>query len=97
MFTSDNGGVGYDVRVGGYGADWACAVHLDTANRLHGSIWPRERPGWNTRVGFGLRIVMYTLRRIELLEESLLESPDEEQTAINASTHAVKRRMLGLW
>jgi len=39
---------------------------------------------------------MYTLRRIELLEESVNDAPYEEQTAIDASTDSVKRRMLGL-
>ena len=48
-------------------------------------------------VGFGLRIVTYTLRRIELLEESVLEAPEEEQLAIEASSAAVRRRMHGLW
>jgi len=97
VFESAAGGNGYDVRVGGYGSDWACAVHLDAANRLHGSVWPRDAPSCDSRVGFGLRIVVYTLRRIELLENSILASPDEEDAAISASTDVVKRRMLGQW
>ena len=97
VFETAQGGCGYDVRVGGYGSDWACAVHLDTANRLHGSVWPREPKICGTKVGFGLRIVTYTLRRIEMLEESVRASPDEEQTAVDASTEVVKRRMLGQW
>ena len=47
-------------------------------------------------VGPGLRIVTYTLRRIELLEESIRASSSAaaaERTAIDASTAAVKRRM----
>ena len=38
-----------------------------------------------------------TLRRIELLEESVHEAPEEEYVAIEASSDAVKRRMLGQW
>ena len=53
--------------------------------------------GGGPSVGFGLRIVTYTLRRIELLEESILEAPDEEHVAIAASSAAVRRRMLGQW
>lgn len=96
VFSSAAGGNGFDVRVGGYGSEWACAVHFDTANQLHGSIWPRHEatwPGFGHAVGTGLRIVMYTLRRIELLEESVLACTGEEQTAISASTDAVKRRI----
>ena len=100
VFASATGGNGFEVRVGGYGSDWACAVHLDTANRLHGSVWPSGAGGAPTlcgaTVGSGLRIVMYTLRRIELLEESVKDAPNEEQTVIDASTDSVKRRMLGL-
>ena len=99
VFASATGGIGFDVHVGGYGSDWACAVHLDTANQLHGSVWPSGAAAarGTTRAGFGLRIVTYTLRKVELLEESLLESPDEEGTAICASTPQVKRRILGVW
>ena len=96
VFASTSGGTGFDVRVGGHGRDWACAVHLDTARRLHGSVWPEVAPTCTTRVGFGLRIVTYTLRRIELLEESIRASSSAaaaERTAIDASTAAVKRRM----
>ena len=95
------GGNGFDVRVDGFGGDWACAVHLATAHRLHGSIWPPEAlvggPNPRVGVGFGLRIVTYTLRRIELLEESIHESPEEEHVAIEASSATVRRRMLGQW
>ena len=99
VFALATGGSGFDVRVDGLGGDWACAVHVDTAHRLHGSIWPMAAIGGGgcPGVGFGLRIVTYTLRRIELLEESVLEAPEEEQLAIEASSAAVRRRMHGLW
>ena len=101
VFASATGGNGFDVRVDGFGGDWACAVHLATAHRLHGSIWPPEAlaggPNPRVGVGFGLRIVTYTLWRIELLEESIHEAPEEEHVAIEASSDAVKRRMLGQW
>ena len=101
VFASATGGNGFDVRVDGFGGDWACAVHLATAHRLHGSIWPPEALACGgcprVGVGFGLRIVTYTLRRIELLEESVHETPEEEYVAIEASSDAVKRRMLGQW
>ena len=97
VFTSATAGNGFDVRVDGLGGDWACAVHVDTAHRLHGSIWPMEpiAGGGRPRVGAGLRIVTYTLRRIELLEEGILAAPEEEHVAIEASSQAVRRRMLG--
>ena len=98
VFASATGGKGFAVRVDGFGDDWACAVHVATAHRLHGSIWPVEAlAGSCPRVGFGLRVVTYTLRRIELLEESVLEAPDEEHAAIETSSQAVRRRMLGQW
>ena len=98
VFASATGGKGFAVRVDGFGGDWACAVHVATAHRLHGSIWPVEAlAGSCPRVGFGLRVVTYTLRRIELLEESVLEAPDEEHAAIETSSQAVRRRMLGQW
>ena len=101
VFASATGGNGFDVRVDGFGGDWACAVHLATAHRLHGSIWPPEALACGgcprVGVGFGLRIVTYTLRRIELLEESVHEAPEEEYVAIEASSDAVKRRMLRQW
>ena len=101
VFASASGGKGFDVHVDGFGADWACAVHVDTAHRLHGSIWPTEALGSRgcprVGVGHGLRVVTYTLRRIELLEESVLEAPEEEHVAIEASSQAVQRRMLGQW
>ena len=97
VFASATGGNGFDVRVDGLGGDWACAVHVDTAHRLHGSIWPMEpiAGGGCPRVGAGLRIVTYTLRRIELLEEAIIAAPEEEHVAIEASSQAVRRRMLG--
>ena len=101
VFASATGGTGFDVLVDGFGSDWACAVHVDTAHRLHGSIWPTEAlaAGGCPRVGvgYGLRIVSFTLRRIELLEESIHEAPEEEHVAIEASSAAVRRRMHGLW
>ena len=101
VFASATGGTGFDVLVDGFGSDWACAVHVDTAHRLHGSIWPTEAlaAGGCPRVGvgYGLRIISFTLRRIELLEESIHEAPEEEHVAIEASSAAVRRRMLGLW
>ena len=99
VFASATGGTGFDVRVDGLGGDWACAVHIATAHRLHGSIWPTDAQvfGRGCRVGGGLRVVTYTLRRIELLEESILQAPEEERDAIEASSLAVQRRMLGQW
>ena len=101
VFASATGGTGFDVRVDGFGCDWACAVHVDTARRLHGSIWPAEAlaAGGCPRVGigYGLRIISFTFRRIELLEESILDAPEEEHVAIEASSEAVRRRMLGQW
>ena len=55
------------------------------------------RLSYRVGVGHGLRVVTYTLRRIELLEESVLEAPEEEHIAIEASSQAVQRRMLGQW
>ena len=101
VFASATGGTGFDVLVDGFGSDWACAVHVDTGHRLHGSIWPTEALAAGGRprvgVGYGLRIISFTLRRIELLEESVHEAPEEEHVAIGASTAAVRRRMHGLW
>ena len=101
VFASATGGTGFDVLVDGFGSDWACAVHVDTGHRLHGSIWPTEALAAGGRprvgVGYGLRIISFTLRRIELLEESIHEAPEEEHVAIEASSAAVRRRMLGLW
>ena len=101
VFASATGGTGFDVLVDGFGSDWACAVHVDTGHRLHGSIWPTEAlvAGGRPRVGvgYGLRIISFTLRRIELLEESIHEAPEEEHVAIEASSAAVRRRMHGLW
>ena len=101
VFASATGGTGFDVLVDGFGSDWACAVHVDTGHRLHGSIWPTEAlaAGGCPRVGvgYGLRIISFTLRRIELLEESIHEAPEEEHVAIEASSAAVRRRMHGLW
>ena len=101
VFASATGGTGFDVLVDGFGSDWACAVHVDTGHRLHGSIWPTEALAAGGRprvgVGYGLRIVSFTLRRIELLEESVHEAPEEEHVAIEASSAAVRRRMHGLW
>ena len=48
-------------------------------------------------IGYGLRIISFTFRRIELLEESILDAPEEEHVAIEASSAAVRRRMLGQW
>ena len=101
VFASATGGTGFDVLVDGFGSDWACAVHVDTGHRLHGSIWPTEALAAGGRprvgVGYGLRIISFTLRRIELLEESIHEAPEEEHVAIEASSAAVRRRMHGLW
>lgn len=99
VFASSTGDIGFDVQVGGFGSDWICAVHLDTAHRLHGSVWlPNATPQVrNTPVGSGLRIVTYPLRRIELLEESVREAPDEEGHVIEASMDSVRRRMFGQW
>ena len=101
VFASATGGTGFDVLVDGFGSDWACAVHVDTGHRLHGSIWPTEALAAGGRprvgVGYGLRIISFTLRRIELLEESVHEAPEEEHVAIEASSAAVRRRMHGLW
>lgn len=104
VLEGSSGGIGFDVRVGGFGSEWVCAVHFDTARRLHGSVWPNVAPfhtggdamlTCGTPVGSGLRVVTYTLRRIELFEESVREAPGEEARAIEASTESVKRRMLG--
>lgn len=97
VFASATGGIGFDVQVGGFGSDWICAVHLDTAHRLHGSVWPETPQMHSTPVGSGLRIVTYPLRRIELLEESVREAPDDEGDVIEASMDSVRRRIFGQW
>ena len=71
--------------------------HRTPAARQHLAYGGTRGRGTGPSVGFGLRIVTYTLRRIELLEESILEAPDEEHVAIAASSAAVRRRMLGQW
>ena len=98
VFNSATGGIGFSVQTGGFGEDWMCALHFDTAHRLHGSVWPTALPATlGTPLGTGLRVVTYTLRRIELFEQSVCEAPDEEEHAIEASAEFVRRRMFGQW
>ena len=96
VFAGPSGGSGFDVKVGGFGREWVCAVHFDTAHRLHGSVWPNASLAMrDSAIGSGLRVVTYTLRRIELLESSVVTSPEEEDHAIEASMYSVRQRMLG--
>lgn len=97
VFASATGGVGFCVRVGGFGEDWVCALHTDTAHRLHGSVWPDSTNVVGGARGSGLRVVTYTLRRVEQLEESVLRAPSEEQKAMEASSPVLKHRVLGQW
>ena len=72
-------------------------MHADTAHRLHGSVWPDPTSVVGGVRGSGLRVVTYTLSRVEKLEEGVLRAPKEAQKAMEASSTVLKRRMLGLW
>lgn len=97
VFEGAGGGCGFQVRVGGFGSEWVCGVNTDTAQRLHGSVWPTSLGVSDACVGRGLRVVSYPLRRIELLEESVRRSPHEATKVHAACTPTVQQRMLGQW
>ena len=99
VFEGAKGGAGFQVRVGGLGPEWVCAVTFDTAARLHGSVWPgaSSQTVESPAPGSGLRVVTYPMRKVELLEAAVQDEPGEESHVLDACSGRLRSRSLGRW
>ena len=93
VFPERTGGRG--VYIASMVPGWHCAMLMQTARRLHGSVLPGEED----EQGFGgahvdmMRIITYPLKAVDNLLRRLAGSPEQMQAVKTASCTWIQRRM----
>jgi hypothetical protein len=87
VFESKDGGRAF--RVGTMRPGWICALLMDTRGLLHGSVYDGEG-------GRDMRIITYTLSRVERLLRRAESNPEEYyETLLKRSDTRLQRRLVG--